>query len=90
MLKAKIFLDDPSIEKISETGHDLSDEGDVSIGYHIGHEQYAQYPIDRYASYSKVSNKFKCFIPAMANNVIPKSLVNAQCDPKWVRAMQKK
>lgn len=50
----------------------------ASTGWCTVHEQYTQYPIDKYASYSNVSNKFKCFICDIVNTIIPKSLVDAQ------------
>lgn len=83
------FLNDPSCT-ISEEGSETccdDEEGVQSAGQHIRYEQNTPYPIDWYVSYTKVSKNFKCFISAMTN-VILRSLVEAQCDPKCVNAIR--
>lgn len=54
----------------------------------INSEQGMSYPIDRYVSYTKVSKRYMYFISTMANEVVPRCLVDAQCDPKWVKVVQ--
>lgn len=46
------------------------------------------YPFGRYLSYLKVNNNYKYFISSMVDNIIPKTLADAQCDLKWMKAMK--
>lgn len=84
-------LDDPSheviSEKVSESDHSMLDEKNTTQQY-IGHEQGTPHPIDRFMSYARVSNNFKYFISTIFDAIIPKNLVNIECDLKWKSVMQ--
>lgn len=73
-------FDDPSIDDIEGSTSDGSEIGKGEA--FINGEQGTPYPVERYMSYLKVSKNYKYFISSLADNVVPKTLAYAQCDPK--------
>lgn len=62
-------------------------KGDKPTTLHTRQGQHTNYVV-MYVSHSKESNKFKCFIFIISNVAIPKSLADAQSDPRQKRVMQ--